>query len=233
MLRPASRAASASASGAVPPGTTGTPAARIASRERILSPIASIASGCGPIHAKSAAITARAKAAFSARKPYPGWTASAPARRATSSSLSRLRYDLRRRRGSQEVGFVGQADVQRVAVASPIDRDRRNPHLARGAHDANRDLAAIGDEQFAREVRHDRSDRMRRRAAPRSGVFSSGPRATRRRDAAERRARRRVSRRPRIAATSSSLAGGVMSMSSAPGTSPSRDNRRRRSGRRP
>jgi hypothetical protein len=50
--------------------------------------MAAIASGDGPIQTSPASTTARAKAAFSARKPYPGWTASAPAAFATRTSLS-------------------------------------------------------------------------------------------------------------------------------------------------
>ena len=55
--------------GAVVPGTTGTPAARIRSRAAILEPMASIASAGGPIQTSPAASTSRANAAFSARKP--------------------------------------------------------------------------------------------------------------------------------------------------------------------
>ena len=56
--------------GSVVPGTTGTPAACISCRRApILEPIASIASGGGPMNTRPAAAQARAKAAFSARKP--------------------------------------------------------------------------------------------------------------------------------------------------------------------
>jgi hypothetical protein len=55
--------------GSVVPGTIGTPAARIRSRAAIFEPIASIASGGGPIQAIPASVTSRAKDAFSARKP--------------------------------------------------------------------------------------------------------------------------------------------------------------------
>ena len=51
------------------PGTIGTPAAAMRCRAPILEPIASIASGGGPIQTRPAASQARAKAAFSARKP--------------------------------------------------------------------------------------------------------------------------------------------------------------------
>ena len=51
------------------PGTTGTPAAPPGALARILSPMVSIAAGGGPMKTRPAAAQARAKAAFSARKP--------------------------------------------------------------------------------------------------------------------------------------------------------------------
>ena len=60
------------------PGTDATSAAAAAFREEILSPMISIASGGGPIHATPRDAMARAKSAFSAKNPYPGCTASAP-----------------------------------------------------------------------------------------------------------------------------------------------------------
>ena len=51
------------------PGTIGTPAAAMRRRAPILEPIASIADGGGPIQIRPASSQARAKAAFSARKP--------------------------------------------------------------------------------------------------------------------------------------------------------------------
>ena len=59
-------------SGAVVPGTMGTPAAFMSSRLAVLLPMASMALGGGPIHTSPAADTARAKSAFSLRNPYPG-----------------------------------------------------------------------------------------------------------------------------------------------------------------
>jgi hypothetical protein len=83
--RPAA-AASAASPVAAPsePGTTGTPASLIRARARSLSPIPSIASAGGPIQTRPAVSTARANSALSARKPYPGWIASAPEDRAAS-----------------------------------------------------------------------------------------------------------------------------------------------------
>ena len=56
-------------SGPLSPGTTGTPAAIIFSRARVLSPMASMASAGGPMKMTPAASQARANSAFSERKP--------------------------------------------------------------------------------------------------------------------------------------------------------------------
>ncbi len=89
---PISRAASTSWASVRPlpeePGTTGTPTACTVSLARILSPIKEIASAGGPMNTSPASAHARAKPAFSARKPYPGCTACAPVRAAASSSRS-------------------------------------------------------------------------------------------------------------------------------------------------
>ena len=66
------RTCSTSVAGSVAPGMIGTPAACMRSRAAIFDPIASIASGGGPIQTSPASPTCRAKAAFSARNPYPG-----------------------------------------------------------------------------------------------------------------------------------------------------------------
>ncbi len=51
------------------PGASGAPTVRAIIRAAVLSPSASIAAGGGPIQVRPAAITSRAKWAFSARKP--------------------------------------------------------------------------------------------------------------------------------------------------------------------
>jgi len=76
------------ATGVVVPGTIGTPAACISSRARVFEPIASIALAGGPMKTTPACSQAWANGAFSARKPYPGWIACAPARAATSRIFS-------------------------------------------------------------------------------------------------------------------------------------------------
>ena len=55
--------------GAPTPGTTGTPAAATVALAAILSPIASMAAGGGPMKTSPASAHARANTAFSDRKP--------------------------------------------------------------------------------------------------------------------------------------------------------------------
>ena len=88
----ASRFASATLfTAAVVPGTIGTPASAISSRARVFEPIASIALAGGPMNVIPASSEACANLAFSARNPYPGWTASAPALPAVSNRRSMFR----------------------------------------------------------------------------------------------------------------------------------------------
>ncbi len=75
-------------SGSSVPGTTGTPASIAALRAAVLLPISAIASGVGPMKVSPASRQADAKSSFSARKPYPGCTASAPVRFAASTRRS-------------------------------------------------------------------------------------------------------------------------------------------------
>lgn len=51
------------------PGTVGTPHAFMVSRAELLSPMRSMHSGLGPMNTRSLSAQARAKSAFSARKP--------------------------------------------------------------------------------------------------------------------------------------------------------------------
>ncbi len=74
-----------------PPGSTGRPAANACRRAASLSPAASSTSALGPMNTIPAASQARASRGFSARNPYPGWIASAPAAPAASITASTLR----------------------------------------------------------------------------------------------------------------------------------------------
>ena len=55
---------------------------------------------------------------------------------------------LGRRPRPEQVGLVRDGDVQLVAIGLGVDGDGRDPELAERAEDADRDLAAIGDEHL-------------------------------------------------------------------------------------
>src|SRR6476646_6276514 len=55
---------------------------------------------------------------------------------------------LRGRRWSNAGCFVGEADVQRIAVDVAVNSDRLDAHLLAGPDDATGNLAAIGDQDF-------------------------------------------------------------------------------------
>ena len=131
-------------------GTIGAPALTAATRALVLSPINSIdcrgradefdsglADGAGePFALREEAIAGvnRLRARFESRL----------------DDLFAGQITLRRGRFADEVGLVGQADVQRLAVGLGVDDDRRDPQVAAGANQPHRDLTSIGDQDFAK-----------------------------------------------------------------------------------
>ena len=61
-----------------------------------------------------------------------------------------IQIALRRSRRPDADGFVGKADVERVAVRLAVDGNRADPQFLAGADDAKCDFAAVGDEQFSK-----------------------------------------------------------------------------------
>jgi hypothetical protein len=55
---------------------------------------------------------------------------------------------VRRGRRADADRLVGQADVHGIGIGGGMDRHRLDAHFVAGAVDAQRDLAAIGDEDF-------------------------------------------------------------------------------------
>jgi hypothetical protein len=55
---------------------------------------------------------------------------------------------IRRRRRADAHGFVGEADVHGVGVGGGVHRHRLDSHFVAGAVDAQRDLAAVGNEDL-------------------------------------------------------------------------------------
>ena len=86
----------------------------------------------GPTHVRPAASTARAKSAFSARNPYPGWIASAPACFAARMCSSDARYDAISTLSSAERACRADASSggATATVAMPSSRQARKTRTA-------------------------------------------------------------------------------------------------------
>jgi len=83
----------------------------------ILSPIRSITSGDGPTNTMPSPAHARANVAFSARKPYPGWTASQPVISAAASTLEMFRYESRAGAGPMQTASSARSTASVSASA--------------------------------------------------------------------------------------------------------------------
>src|SRR4029079_9863227 len=75
---------------------------------------------------------------------------------------------LARRRRSDAHRLVGELDVERVGVGRRVDRHRADAHLAQGADDAQRDLAAVRNEHLVENGRRllDQGGAMRKSGCP-------------------------------------------------------------------
>ena len=132
------------------PGTASTLAAAAAFRDEILSPMISIASGGGPIHTVPRGDGAR-EVGVLGEEPVTGMHGL----RATPLDRAEDRVGVEVALGcglpAQRVGLVGVPRVQRVAVEVGVHGDGCDAELAAGAHDPNGDLAAVRDEDFAKQ----------------------------------------------------------------------------------
>ena len=61
----------------------------------------------------------------------------------------------RRLAAPDEIGLIGLGTVQRKPVFLRIDRDGADAQFAGGAHDANGDFTAIGNQQAADTSQHE------------------------------------------------------------------------------
>ena len=125
-----------------PCGRTGTPASRAIRFAASLSPPRRSASGGGPTQVNPASSTAAANSGLSARKPYPGSTASAPEPSAAATTAAASRYD----------GTSATASASRGPGRPVVGRDggdRLEAEAPAGAEDSYGDLSAVGDEDPA------------------------------------------------------------------------------------
>ena len=78
-----------------------------------------------------------------------------------------------RRRRADADALVGELDVHRLLVGGRIDRDRGDAELLGRAHDAQRDLAAVGDQDLVEHLTRSPSTAGRIRPASRPRRRSS------------------------------------------------------------
>ncbi len=131
------------------PGTTLTPAACASFFDSILSPIAAIASGGGPMKAMPACRQRPREALALGQEAVAGMHRLGAGRAAGVDDQLGIEIAFRRRRRAQPDALVRQEHMRRAGVGVGIDRDRRDPHPPRGADDAAGDLAPVRDQDLA------------------------------------------------------------------------------------
>ena len=114
--------------------------------DSILSPIAAMALGFGPMNTMPALASASRKRRALGEKAVAGMHGLGAGRAAGLDDLVDHQIALSRGRRPDQHRLVRHLDMQRVAVGLGIDGDRRDAHLPRGADDPAGDLAAVGDQ---------------------------------------------------------------------------------------
>ena len=125
-----------------------TPAFCASFLDSILSPIAAIALGGGPMKAISALASALAKLSRSRQEAVARMHRLGAGRLARVDDQLGLEVGFRRRRRPEPDALVGHLHMRRARVGVGIDRDGLDPHAPRGADHPARNLAAIGDQDF-------------------------------------------------------------------------------------
>ena len=122
--------------------------------------------GVGPMKMKPLRSTRSAKSAFSDEEAVAGMDRLGVGDLGGRDDRRHVEVALRRRRRADADRLVGQLHVLGVAVGLGVDDDRLDAHLAAGALDAQRDLAAIGDQDLLEHGSDALGCRAWRRAAP-------------------------------------------------------------------
>ena len=125
-----------------------------ASSISILSPIAAIAFGGGPMKAMPASSSARAKLVALGQEAVARMHRLGAGRPAGVDDQLGLEIGFRRRRRPEPDALVGQLHMRRARVGVGIDGDGRDPHPPRGADDSAGDLAPVGDQNLLEHQRH-------------------------------------------------------------------------------
>ena len=135
--------------GAVVPGTIGTPAARISSRARVLEPIASIADGRRADEDEAGVLAGLRERRGLGQEAVAGVDRLGAGLQRDLDDPLAAQVALGGGRGAEQVRLARAADVQRVRVGLGVHGDARDPELVQRPHHADRDLTAVGDQDLA------------------------------------------------------------------------------------
>ena len=130
------------------PGVTGTPALRAAARAEFLSPIARIAAGGRPDELDFAALADLREMRVLGEKSVAGMDRIDVADFGRAHDAIDLQITIGARRRADADRFVGQLHMERIDVRLGVNRERADAEFLAGANDAQRDFAAIGDQDF-------------------------------------------------------------------------------------
>ena len=128
------------------PGTVETFAAAAAFLDSILSPMAAMALGFGPMNTMPAACKRLGKGLALGQKAVAGMHGLRAARLAGGHDLVDQQIAFGGLRRADGDGGIGHLHVQGVLVGLRIDGDRLDAHFARGLDDPAGDFAAIGNQ---------------------------------------------------------------------------------------
>ena len=130
------------------PGTSGRPSAPAVRLASTLSPIVRICSGLGPIQIDIVRLDDLGEARILAEEAVAGVDRVGVRDLGRRDDVGDVEIGFGRARRADADRLVGQTHVHRVGVGGRMDRDRLDAHFVRGAVDAQRDLAAIGDQDL-------------------------------------------------------------------------------------
>ena len=142
------RATSTSSTGPGVPGTIGTPTPAIVLRAVALSPIEPDLRGGGPDERDVGRGARLRELRVLGEEAVAGMDRVGAGDLGGGDEARDLEIRLARGRGADAHVVVGEADVERLAIGFGVHGHRLNVELAARADDSERDLAAIGDQNF-------------------------------------------------------------------------------------
>ena len=140
-------------SGPSEPGTQGTPAAFIVLIAETLSPIRRIVSGARADEREAALLDALGEVGVLGQEAVARVDGDRVGDLGRADDRGHVEVAVARRRRADADGLVGEQHVLQVAVGRRVHGDGLDAEFAAGAEDAQRDLAAIGDDDLVEHRR--------------------------------------------------------------------------------